>query len=332
MNRKWFFIIPLLLLVFMFETPLYGDGLDKVAQAGMKWLSIPIGARGNALGGAYTALANDAGSIFWNPAGLAYTEGRHLFLTQNQWIAGIRVNAGAVSWNTGNWGVFGASFATVDWGTIHGTRRANNAQGFIETGDFSPDNYSIGISYARQISSKFSIGGNVKYLHENLGTNLEGSFENSNEFTAKTSILAFDFGTIYYTGFRDLRIAMSFQNFSKEVVYREEHFSLPLTFKIGAAMGISQFFMSESPHNLTFAVDALHPRDYSERVHFGLEYSFNKLFFLRGGYKTNYDQEDFTLGGGLNYSLGGLALGLDYSYISFQNFDAVHMFTFDFKF
>lgn len=334
MNKKWFFIIPLLIVVFMFEAPLQAKGLDKIAQSGMKWLSIPIGARGYALGGAYSALANDASAVFWNPAGLAFSEGRHLFLTQNQWIADIRVNAAAFSIKAGNYGVFGLNFAIVDWGVIHGTQRANNAQGFIETGEFSPDNYSVGVSYARRISSKFAIGGNVKYLYENLGTNREGSLAEggSSDFTAKTGLLAFDFGTIYYTGFRDLRIAMSFQNFSKEVVYREEYFSLPLTFKIGMAMGISQFFMEESPHNLIFSFDAVHPRDFAERMHFGLEYSFKNLVFLRGGYKTNYDQEDFTLGGGLQYKTGNLGLGLDYSYVNFTNFDAVHMFSFDFQF
>ena len=65
---------------------------------------------------------------------------------------------------------------------------------------------------------------------------------------------------------------------------------------------------------------------------FGLEYDFRSLLFLRGGYKTNYDQESLTLGGGLMYAANNLGVGIDYSYVSFENFDAVHMFSFDFKF
>jgi hypothetical protein len=80
------------------------------------------------------------------------------------------------------------------------------------------------------------------------------------------------------------------------------------------------------------ALDAVHPRDYTERIHIGAEYSFRDMVFLRGGYKTNYDEQDFSLGGGVHYAFGEIALGLDYSYVMFANFDAVHMFSFDFIF
>jgi hypothetical protein len=38
------------------------------------------------------------------------------------------------------------------------------------------------------------------------------------------------------------------------------------------------------------------------------------------------------LGSGVRLNLGSMALGLDYSYLAFENFDAVHMFSFDFGF
>ncbi|MCB0265638.1 MAG: PorV/PorQ family protein [Calditrichaeota bacterium] len=333
MNRTLKYFFPLLMAAVLLQTPASADGISKIAQSGMKWLSIPVGARASALGNAYTALANDASAVFWNPAGLAFAEGGHLFLNQNQWIAEINVSSAAISWSTSSYGVFGVHLSTVDWGTLNGTRRTNDAQGYEETGTFSPDHFLVGVSYARRISERFALGGNVRYLHENLGTTNIGNFDEATEFTAESNLLAFDFGTIYHTGYKDLRIAMSFQNFSKEVVYREEYFSLPLTFRIGMAMGLKDFIGGQdSPHNVTMSVDAIHPRDYGERMHLGLEYGFKDLVFLRGGYKTNYNQEDFTVGGGFAYSAGSLSLGLDYSYVAFQNFDGVHMFSFDFQF
>ncbi|MFZ0391562.1 MAG: PorV/PorQ family protein [Calditrichia bacterium] len=306
--------------------------LKKIAQTGMKWLSIPLGARGSALGGAYTAVANDAGSVFWNPAGIAYTHGGHVYLTQTRWIADINVNAGALTYRVSNIGVFGVSFATADWGDLNGTRRANNEHGYVETGTFSPTDWFAGLSYARQISSRFAVGGQLKYLYEKLGSTMEGSFDSPSEYTADMNVVAFDFGTYYYTGYKDFRIAMTLQNFSQEKKYRLAHFPLPLTFKFGVAMDITRVWMEESPHNLTLAIDALHPRDYSERLHFGLEYSFRNMVFLRGGYKTNYDEEDYSFGAGLQYGVSGLAVGIDYSYQAFTHFDAVHMFSFDFRF
>jgi long-subunit fatty acid transport protein len=324
--------MPLLVALLTLSNPLHGEDFKKVAQAGMSWLSIPIGARGAALGNAYVAIANDASSVFWNPAGLAFTDGIHAFFNQTRWIADININAGVASYDAGSIGVFGLSFLAMDWGTLEGTRRANNEQGFVETGSFSPSDWLIGLTYARQISNSFSIGGTVKYISENLGSNMIGSFDDPKEYTAEMDVLAFDFGTTYFTGYKDLRFAMSLTNFSREPKYVSESFSLPLTFKFGVAMDMTRIWQEESQHVLTLAIDAMHPRDYTERVHVGAEYSFRNMLFLRGGYKTNYDEQDVSLGGGVHYTFGEITLGLDYSYVMFTNFDAVHMFSFDFVF
>ena len=298
----------------------------------MKWLSIPIGAKAAALGGAFTAMTNDVNSIFWNPAGLGFSEGRQVFLTQTQWIADINVNAAAISYNADAWGIFGASLIQVDWGQINGTRRADNEQGFVETGTFEPKNWGIGISYARRVSQAFSFGANLKYLYEYLGASLEGSFDSPSRYKAEMNVLAFDFGTIYDTGFRGLKIGMALFNFSKEQIYRAEYFPLPLTFKFGLAMDVTRLWREESQHKITLAVDALHLRDYSERLNFGLEYNFKDMVFLRGGYKSNYDEEDLSLGAGIAYSIESITLGVDYSYVNFKHFDAVHMFSIGFMF
>ena len=92
MNKQRLLIIPVLLLALVMALPASG-AVKKIAQTGMKWLDIPIGARPAALGGAFTALANDASSYFWNPAGLAWTEGGHVFANQTRWIADITICA-----------------------------------------------------------------------------------------------------------------------------------------------------------------------------------------------------------------------------------------------
>jgi hypothetical protein len=327
------YIIPLLVAVFMLSSSLHAVGMKKIAQAGMTWLSIPIGARGAALGNAYIAIANDASSVYWNPAGLAFTEGIHAFASQTRWIAEINVNAGVATYNVENWGVFGISFLAVDWGTLNGTRRSNtDPKGFIDTGTFSPSDWSVGITYARRISNSFAIGGNIKYISEDLGSNLTGTFENPAEYKAAMNIFAFDFGTTYFTGFEDLRFAMTLRNFGPEKQYVNEAFSLPLTFTFGLAMDMLKLWSDNTTHGLTLEVDAVHPRDFSERIDIGAEYSFNNLVFLRGGFKTNQDEQGGTFGAGLQYSFGEITLGIDYSYLMFGSFDAVHLFSFDFIF
>lgn len=326
------YMIPVIAALLLVVVPLHGQGFKKVAQAGMSWLSIPVGARAAGLGNAYLAVANDASSVFWNPAGLAYTEGVRAFVTQTQWIADINVNAAVVSYNVADYGIFGLSFLGVDWGTLNGTYRADNEQGYVDSGTFSPIDWAIGLSYARRISNSFAVGANLRYIYESLGSNYIGAFDNRTSYKAEMNMLSFDFGTTYYTGYEDLRLSMTLQNFSKEGKYIDEYFALPLTFKFGLAMDVTNLWSEDPDHVLTMALDAVHPRDYTERIHVGAEYSFRNIVFLRGGYKSNYDEQDLSLGGGIQYAFGDISLGLDYAYLMFTNFDAVHMFSFDFIF
>lgn len=305
--------------------------LDKTAQTGMKWLSIPIGARAAALGNAYTAGSPDASSVFWNPAGLAAVKGTQVFINQTQWIADIWVQGASATYDMESLGVVGIHWMNVSWGTFNGTEFVNNSSLYRETGAFEPKDYAFGVSYARQISDKFSVGGNIRYLYEDLIGGAQGSFANPTKYNAVLEAFGFDIGTLFYTGYKDLRLGMTAQNISAEQKYKYESFPLPLTFKFGLSMDIAKaYFLEEnSVHSVTLLVDAIHPRDHSERMHFGVEYAFDEMAFLRGGYKTNYDEENISFGVGALVDISGYNLGVDYSFVNFTNFDPVQIFSFN---
>ena len=337
MKKNKLLILIAVIAVMLFSLQGYAQGVDKIAQTGMKWLDIPIGARPASLGNAYMAGSPDASSVFWNPAAVALVPGTHVFLTQTQWIADINVMAAAASYEAEGIGTFGVHFMNVSWGTINATQFTGEASLYETKGTFEPQDFAIGITYAKQVSAKFSVGVNMRYIHENLMGDFvgaEGSFASPEEVRAEMDIIAFDLATLFYTGYNDLRFGVSVKNLSQEKAYRFETFPLPLTFTFGLAMDVMQAYFVEpgSANSLTLLVDMIHPRDFSERVNIGLEYGYDKMFFLRGGYKTNHDEQGMTLGAGIDVNISDFLLGVDYSYLDFGNFDAVHIFSFDFGF
>jgi len=147
----------------------------------------------------------------------------------------------------------------------------------------------------------------------------------------KVNGLAFDFGTIFYPGWESFRFGMSIRNFAAEYEYERESFELPLQFTIGVAMDVMDMIGAQD-QSLLVSVDAVHPRDFSERVNFGAEYTVFNIFALRAGYKTNHDNEGLTAGAGLFYEMSDMKLKVDYAYSDMEFFDAVHRISLGFSF
>lgn len=301
-------------------------------QAAMKFLSIGVGARAAGVGYSFVTFRDDISTIFWNPAGAATLTGTRAFVDVNQWISDIQQFSFAFSHSFGDYGVVGASFTTMDYGDIPGTAIELSAVSsgsfeYVETGPVKVSNYAIGLAYARAISSQFSVGGQVKYVYSGLGSNTINQPSGQETIDNTASTLAFDVGTTFDTGFRDLIFSMSVRNFSREIRYPKmsQGFYLPLVFTLGVSIDVFRIFDPESTsHSLTLAVNGLHPTDYLEKACFGLEYAFNNQWFLRSGYKINYSVEDFSFGLGARIPFsGGESLAFDYAYCVMKYFSGV---------
>lgn len=303
----------------------------KLAQTGLKFLAANMDARSGALGSAFTSL--EAGSImmFHNPAGMARQEAfADVSLGYMTWIADIQYTYAGVSFAPFDhqYGVIGVNITNVNYGEFYGTIRADNFLGYIETGVYAPKAMAIGISYANALSDKFSVGGNIKYAMQDLGSAYLGVDASGNMIEAKNKldVVVFDFGLLYRTGFKSLNFGMTVKNFSKELQYFEDQFQLPLTFKIGLSMNMFDLMQNMDPatHNLLLSVDAIHHRDYPEQLDFGAEYNFMNMVSLRAGYVYPADEQSYSLGVGLKQSFAGYNLGVDYAYTPFGIFDPVH--------
>ncbi len=310
---------------------------DKLAQAGMKFLSVSADPRAAGLGGAATALQAGPGALFYNPAGLSRVEGGvGAFLGQTTWIADIDYNHGAVSLAPagGRFGVLGVSVMAVDYGELQETVfDAGSEAGYRDLGTFSPTAYAFGLGYARTVTDRFSVGGQVKVVGQNFGSvataftpgegDAEGSFTRED---VSESVFAYDFGVLYDTPVPGLAFAVSARNFSQQAAFGDgESFQLPLTLQIGASLDTQGLTgLDPDVHRLVLAVDAEDPYDYAGQIEVGGEYTFANTLSLRAGGVFPSDVQGVSFGAGLKQRLGGVGFGADYSYSSFEVFDAVH--------
>ncbi len=314
-------------------------GQQKLAQTGMKFLSVSLDARATAMGEAMTAVEAGPSSMFYNPAGMARTPGfASVALGQVEWIADIRHNyaAATVSPWDGEYGILGLMVQTVDYGELQGTiRDGSSPKGYIDIGNFTPKATMIGLGYARALSDKFAIGGAVKWMRQDLGEGIIDIATNGGlvKRSDVAEIVAFDFGMDYKTGFESLQFGVVIRNFSKEARYIDEGFQLPLTFRIGMMMDVLDFIEADKDmHQFLVSLEAEHPRDFPERVKMGGEYIFMQILSLRAGFISRADEQKFSFGVGLQKTLGPVGLGVDYAYTPFGVFDKVHTFAVRFSF
>ncbi len=308
---------------------------QKLAQSGFQFLSVVSDARGAAMADAMTSLQLGSSSLFFNPAGMTELNGNVDFSgSTNKWIAGITHNTFSLEANPadGRYGVLGISVQYVNYGDFYKTIvDAANPQGYDDLGIFNLTAMAVGIGYAKQLTEQFSVGGQIKWVHQDLGTSIIPSTsgtDTSQTVSNKMSPFAFDFGTQFKTGIKSLVFGMSVRNFSRQVQYVNDGFQAPLVFSLGISMNILDL-ASELPfsQSLLISVDASHYTDHPEEVKVGLDYRLLEMLSLRAGYSsTNVVNDE---GSGFSYGVGLSKYGfsIDYAYTPFGDFGNVQRFT-----
>jgi hypothetical protein len=117
-----------------------------------------------------------------------------------------------------------------------------------------------------------------------------------------------------------------FDDFSDRLQRAPIKIRMPMMFILGTAYDIIEM-TNEDPTRVVVAAEYVKPNDGPEKINAGIECFLFHNFFLRGGYKFNYDEEKYTAGGGFEYSLEDVKIKIDYAYASVGRFNAVHMFT-----
>jgi hypothetical protein len=279
--------------------------LEKVGTTSMQVLKIPMGVRGIAFGNAMCASTNDLEAVWWNPGALTEMKGYQALFSRINMPAGIHLMSGAVGMPIGSYQavtLHAISLYTDDmpvrtWDRPRGTGENFMAYDFV-----------LGASYARKLTDKFSLGGNVRYLRSGLD---DVSYDG----------VSVDLGTLYKTALRSMRLGMVIQNLGPNVRYKGEFLDyrnqsanenqllsspyegagLPTMFRLGIGFNFFEMSGLAKPKDVDaqMAVEMNHPNDNKERLNVGGECSYQNMLFLRLGGKFAYDEESWSGGFGL---------------------------------
>jgi len=325
----------ILLIVIIIQAASFAGDFSKVGTAAAQFLKIGVGARAMGLGGSFTALANDVSTLYWNPAGITNLRGFSFAVTHTEWFANISHDFAGVVYSLSSSDIIALNVIALNTGEQEVTT-VTQPEGTGVYYDVS--DLAIGLSYARTLTDRFSVGLTVKYIQQNLYN------ESANTF-------AVDIGTFLRTGFHDLVIAMNMSNFgggmqlegrdlitltdinnqvsgnyNPDAQLKTEPWPLPLIFRVGIALdlvgGNDPIIRSEN-NRFTLAIDGVHPNDNTEKVNIGSEYAWNENIFARLGYKINYDVETWTFGVGLKFNIGSNQVGFDYALVDFSDLGKV---------
>ncbi len=338
-NFPFVFITCILLNLLQGQTE---SNVSKVGTTAAPFLEIEVGPRAIGMGGAFVAIANDVSAIYWNPAGLSRISKIEATLFHTNWLVGTNFDFVGVVIPMGNMGSIAINVTSFSTDEME-VRTVQKPEGTGE--NFSVGDLSAGLSYSKNLTDKFSIGVNAKYISQRI-------------WHMKAKGYAFDIGTLFRTRFNGMMIGMSISNFGSSlklegkdvfVNYDEapqfggsndripafkltENFPLPLLFRVGLAMDI----LKSNKNQLTIAVDAAHPNDNTEYINLGIEYIFRNQVALRVGYKNLFTldtEEGFTAGVGTKLKLvGGVVLKIDYAYQDFGRLENAQRFSLGFEF
>ncbi len=301
----------------------------NLGTSGANFLQIQVGARASAMGGAAVGLTDDASSVFWNPAGLVKIKSLQAYFSYMDWFKMFNFSAASLAFNAGDVGVFAASMIVFSTGEMEiTTEQEPNGTGEF----FDAQDLALGISFARYLTDRFSVGLTAKYVYQRI-------------WHENASGLAFDIGTQYRLDFQNLTIAMCMTNFGGDLQFdgpdlnvlfnkdatfplsrlapaklETDPYPLPLNFQVGIGFDILQSDFVK----IKGEIDAVHPNNNKERLHFGTEFGFFDRLYLRGGYKYNYDDEDYTFGAGVNFPFSSNNIAFDYAYSIYNILPGVH--------
>jgi TolB-like protein len=250
------------------------------------------------LGGAFTAVADDAAAAWWNPSGLDSVMDMDIQFMHQNWFLDSDFEYVAFARRFDRW-TFGSSLAYFHMAPIP---IVNAAGQDVQTA--SVFDLAVLMSAATHAAG-FSFGANFKTLVRSL----DG--DNGALVCADLAIgREFSFLKFYKTRHPNANLALVAKDLSTPLIYKEG--TIPVLPRAGIGLRWEPY--RSRSFRMLLASDLL--RNFGDAGHLptfagGMEFGFADRFFLRAGLRTEAGTVRPSAGAGFNADFGGLALAVD---------------------
>ena len=258
-------------------TPVCFAGVNAAPHLGMG-----SGARSLGLGGAFTAVADDATSTIWNPAGLPAVDDLTITLSSARLSLDRRHSFIGLIKSVGNGGL---GLSVVNAGVDDITSYNSNGD---RTGSFNHNSNAFALSYGHDLGA-VSLGASARMYMDSFG-----------DHSSTSGFAGADIGLLGHNKASTFSYGIAARNLGSAIGDNQ----VPVKIAGGLAYRVLH------KHVATFSVDVEHEiidlPESPTSLHIGTEYLIANTFAIRGGTKLNTDRTQLFAGFGVN--VGGLQL------------------------
>jgi hypothetical protein len=266
-----------------------------------QFLELGVGARAVAMGEAYSAVADDASAMYWNPAALTNIRKRSATQMHAAYIGSSYFDYSAYGQNLGSKGAFGAGLQYFSAGGITQT----DATG-TDVGSINPYDLAISLGYA------YKLEGSVLQPVNGFSIGLAGKFIQSRILTTAQTEAA-DFGVLSPPYFNErLQMAFTATNLGGTMKFDADKENLPLTLKLGSSYKITDHWLT--------ALDVSFPRNDNPYGALGTEYQLVTSGSWKMSGRTGFNSQtigsvDGFTGVSFGFGIGNSLLAMDYAFV-----------------
>ena len=318
----------------------YKTDASKRGANAAAMLGIGVGARAEALGGAFVAVADDPSALYWNPAGITQLKSISLQVTKADWFVetafstlDLVIPLPSLS------SAIGFHLAMLDYGE-NPVRTIFRPEGNGET--YSAADFVAGLYWAMSITDRVSTSVGAKYFNQSI-------------WHVSGSVIAFDMAILFQTPLKGFKLGGTISNLGPEfglsgrdltgiididgrkdkmlnndnvpINFATENYGLPLLFRFGLAYQLD----FDEKNSLIVGSNLNHPSNNVETVDVGLELKIFDSFYLRSGYQSLFAdkaENGLTLGMGISYRILDIAsFQFDYSWSDWGLLTSVNRFS-----